>query len=206
VTRLRDLVDADDLEPGEEARLGRAHEVVLRAEPPQELTPGLRGGPPQPAALQVVEFPLLARRRVAVTFLAAAAALAAAFGGGFLLGNSKSRPASFASQTLVLMHAVAPTANAGIAARIIVAGADAVGNRPLEVSVTGLPGQPPGGYYELWLTRGGRPYLPCGAFRVHGEATTVRFTVPYSLDRYAGWVLTAVAPGGSEPGTIVMTT
>ena len=77
----------------------------------------------------------------------------------------------------------------------------------MEMTVTGLPEQPQrAAYYELWLTKNGKPTLPCGTFRVHGKTTTVRFTVPYSLKGVDGWVVTAHQPGEAEPGKVVLTT
>jgi len=87
------------------------------------------------------------------------------------------------------------------------AGQDSVGNWPMEMAVTGLPKQAArGAYYELWLTKGGKPLVPCGTFRVHGKTTTVRFSVPYELSRYDGWIVTAVRPHEADPGRVVLTT
>jgi Anti-sigma-K factor rskA len=199
------LIDPDDLEPGEEERLQRAHDLLLQAGPPPELPPALLGAPRGNDA-QIVQFPMLPRRRMAATFLAAAGVAAAAFGGGFLVGNAKSKPAAFATQKVVLMHAVERPASSRLAGQIKVAARDSVGNWPLEVAVSGLPQQSARGYYELWLTKKGKPFVPCGAFRVHGSTTTVRFTVPYKLTRYDGWVLTSVTRGSHDPGKVVLTT
>ena len=41
--------------------------------------------------------------------------------------------------------------------------------------MTGLPNQKSrGAYYELWLTKDGKPVAPCGSFRVNAKNTTVR--------------------------------
>ncbi len=45
----------------------------------------------------------------------------------------------------------------------------------------------------------------CGSFRVHGKNTTVRFTVPYDLHAYDGWIVTTQARDESPPGPIVLT-
>ena len=80
---------------------------------------------------------------------------------------------------------------------------DDVGNWPMELEVTGLPKQTErAAYYELWLTKGHKPVEPCGAFRVNGDKTTVRFTIPYDAskrrrlgrDRAAGTARTTRAP------------
>jgi hypothetical protein len=205
MTDLRDLIDPDDLEPGEEARLRQAHDLLLQAGPPPELPPGLLGGPPRNEA-QIVQFPMLPRRRAAATFLAAAGIAAVAFGAGFLTGNGSTKPEAFATEKVVLMHPVNQPATSSLAGQIKVAPEDSVGNWPLEVAVSGLPKQAPRGYYELWLTKDGKPFVPCGAFRVHGDTTTIRFTVPYNLSRYDGWVLTSVTPGAQDPGKVIMST
>ena len=51
----------------------------------------------------------------------------------------------------------------------------------------------------------GRPVAPCGTFRVHGKKTTIRFSVPYDLQRYNGWVVTAQPHDESPPGPVVLT-
>jgi hypothetical protein len=77
----------------------------------------------------------------------------------------------------------------------------------MRMTVQGLPKQQQrGAYYELWLTKNGKPAVSCGRFRVHGNATTVDLTVPYNLRAYNGWVVTADVPGGPDPGQVVLTT
>jgi len=203
---IGDLIDTDDLDPGEEARLARVHDLLLRAGPPADLPVTLSRPPGEKAGAEVLPFPSLLRRRVAVGAALAATLAAAAFGGGYLFGHAKARPAAFSAERIVPMHGTGPVRGAAEIGLVKVAPADSVGNWPLEVQVSGLPSQPSGAYYELWLTRDGRPSLPCGTFRVHGETTTVRFTVPYALGRYAGWVVTSVGAGSAEPGHVVMTT
>ncbi len=206
MTDLRDLIDADDLEPSEEERLARVHELLLVAGPPADLPAELSRPPADEPTASVIPFPAPFRRRVGVAATIAAALVAAAFGGGYLLGHAKAKPATFSAERVVPMHGTAPVKGAAAIGLVKVAHADSVGNWPLEMQVSGLPDQKAGAYYELWLTKDGKPFAPCGTFRVHGATTTVRFSVPYSLRRYDGWVVTAVAPGDSEPGRIVMTT
>jgi hypothetical protein len=201
---LRDLIDVEGIDPAEEARLRRMHELLLEAGPPAELPPELLA-PGAPPSAEILQFPSLPRRRWAAAFLVAAAFAFAAFGGGYLFGHSKAKPAKFATARLVEMHPV-KTGVAGLAV-LRVSNHDAVGNWPMEMTVTGLPEQQQRtAYYELWVTENGKPALPCGAFRVHGKTTTVRFTVPYTFKGIDGWVVTAHAPGAPEPGPIVLTT
>lgn len=203
MTDFRDLVDLEGIDPDEEARLRRVHELLVQAGPPAELPPALAtpGAPPKG---NVVQFPV--KRRPTALLLIAAAIAAAAFGGGYLAGHSKSSgPAGFASARIVQMR---PAHGSGTALAVLrVASRDAGGNWPMEMTVRGLPQQAQqGAYYELWLTRAGKPAAPCGTFRVGGGATTVRLTVPYQLRRFDGWVVTTQGPGQPEPGRVVLTT
>jgi hypothetical protein len=200
---LRDLIDVEGLDPDEERRLQRVHELLLQAGPPAELPPELTG-PSTPSA-EIVQFPLLPGRRWAVGALIAATVAVAAFGGGYLFGHSKSKPSAFAAVNVEEMHA--PQAGVAGFAVLRIAHGDSVGNWPMQITVSGLPQQRQrAAYYELWLTKHGKPVAPCGTFRVHGKTTTVRFTVPYQLKHYDGWVVTKDRPGEPEPGRVVLTT
>ena len=204
MTDFHDLIDTDDLDHDEEERLRRTHELLLEVGPPPDLPPALRRPPTEAREADVIEFPLLPRRRVAAALILAAAVSAAAFGGGYLFGHSKAKPGAFATHRIVPMHATRNGAAASVGL-VRVARRDSGGNSALEFQVTGLPKQTAGSYYELWLTAHGKPWVSCGTFRVHGRTTTVRFSVPYRLSHYSGWVVTGVTPAG-DPGQTVMTT
>jgi len=211
MTDFHDLIDTDDLSFDEEERLKRMHELLLKVGPPADLPSTLLRAPSEAPndsreAAEIVPFPSRAGGRgVRVALLLAAALAAAAFGGGYLFGHSKS-PNTFASARLVPMHAIAGGQDVSAVGLVKVGHIDSGGNWPLQVHVSGLPKQPTGDYYELWLTKNGKPYQSCGTFRIQGRSTTVRFTVPYTLSHYSGWVVTSVAPGGDEPGQTLMTT
>ena len=65
------------------------------------------------------------------------------------------------------------------------------GNWPMNVLVRGLePSRDRSDYYELWLTKDGKPVESCGRFTVHPGVTTVSLSVPYGLRNYDGWVVT----------------
>jgi hypothetical protein len=97
--------------------------------------------------------------------------------------------------------------SSGRLAVIKIGSADAAGNWPMLVQVTGLPKQAnPAAYYELWLTRNGKPIAPCGGFRVHGDTTTIHLTVPYSLGKFDGWVVTEQPASDRGIGSVVLTT
>lgn len=200
MSEFEDIVEIEGLEPEEEARLRRVHELLLAAGPPPDLPAGLER-PADPHTAQPPEVPLLFRRRRAVGAVALLAAALAAFGGGYLAGHSHAKQAAFVSRHDVPMHG-----SAGRFAVIHLGAADSVGNWPMLVDVSGLPQQPARrAYYELWLTKNGKPVVPCGSFRVHGQTTSVRLSVPYSLRGFDGWVVTAQANDRSI-GPVVLTT
>src|SRR5436309_2180207 len=158
---FRDLVNTEGLAPEEEARLRRVHELLVRAGPPPDLPPSLERTPEADEA-EIVQFPLLPRRRWAVAALVAASLIVIAFGGGYLIGHSNGGPSAFPVKKVVPMHG---TSNGNSQGFIKISARDAVGNWPMELVVSGLPAQPQRqGYYELWLTKGHKPTELCGAF------------------------------------------
>ncbi len=163
-----------DLSPAERERLRRVHDLLVAAGPPPEM-PQLLASPPLRA---------LPRRRVAALLLAAALALGA-FGGGWLLGAKNDE---FDVRRAVPMRA---TANAPNASALFELGyPDDDGNWPMLVTVRGLKPLPDGGYYELLLTKDGRPVAVCGSFKVKSQgATTVRLGASYELSDFDGWVV-----------------
>jgi hypothetical protein len=201
LTDFDDLIDTTDLSPEEEARLRRAHDLLVQAGPPPDLPPALEAPPTEPADAEILQFPLLPRRRWALAAVAAATLVLVGFGGGYLLGHSKSKPAAFKTDRVVSMH------GRGEALMLLrIARPDSVGNWPMEAQVSGLPTQAArGAYYELWLTKDGKVIAPCGTFRVHGKTTTVRFTVPYNFRSYDGWIVTAQPHDDAPPGPVVLT-
>jgi hypothetical protein len=197
---FRDLIDADGLDPEEEARLRHVHDLLVQAGPPPDLPPALEQAPDEQEA-EIVQFPLLPRRRWAVAAVAAATLALLAFGGGYLTGHSKGRT-SFDTSRVVPMHGQGEEL-----ALLRVAKPDSAGNWPMQLEVTGLPQQADqNAYYELWLTKNGKPAEPCGTFRVHAKTTRVRFTVPYSFDGVDGWVITKQTHGAARPGPVVLST
>jgi hypothetical protein len=195
-----DLVDAAGLSPDEEGRLRRVHDLLIEAGPPPDLPPALEHGPEAPPEGEIAQFPLLPRRRLAVSVVLAAALAAAAFGVGFLVGDQK-QSNDFASAIVVPM-----TGPHGAVASIRLPKDHDSENWPMELIVSGLPKQPEGAYYTLYLTRGGKPIAPCGFFRVNGKTTTVHLNAPYQLRKFDGWVVTYQPKGVHTPGRVVMTT
>ncbi len=118
----------------------------------------------------------------------AAGLVAAAFGVGFLVGDRGSGEFPHRGSPIA-MHPLAQGSTAK--ASILIGDRDAVGNWPLLVHVIGLKPLPKGKWYELYLTRKGKPAAYCGAFAVNKTGrTTVHLSVPYRLKGFDGWIVT----------------
>jgi hypothetical protein len=177
---LRELV-GDDVSPDELERLGRVHELLVRAGPPPEL-PGELAAAPEPEAT-VAMLPKRHWRPLAA--LAAALALAA-FGVGWLAASAgDSGGESFPSIDFRVPMAGTPAAPNAVAS-IAVAERDEAGNWPLAMTIRNLP---PNASYELWLTKKGKLAALCGPFRSHGDSVAY-LNAPYRLRQYDGWVVT----------------
>lgn len=193
---FRDLV-GNDLSPEERERLERVHELLVAAGPPPELPPGLVEVPSGAVAAPT----WLPRRRIGAVLSLAAAITVVAFLGGYVAGYNKH---TFHATRQIPMHgtAAAPRANGSIK----LGSADHGGNIPMKVTVRGLPRLPERGYYELFLTKHGKPIVRCGGFNVEAGTTTVEFTVPYALGHFDGWVVTRWKRGKDTPGPVLLTT
>jgi hypothetical protein len=201
VSQFDDLVDREGLSPQDESRLRRVHDLLVLAGPPPDLPPALAHPPTTPAEAEVVQFPLLPRRRWPMVAVAAATLVVLAFGGGYLIGHGKTKATAFATKRVVPMH------GSNALALLRVAPRDAAGNWPMELEVNNLPTQKDrGDYYELWLTRNGKATVPCGSFRVNARTTTVRLSVPYDFKRFQGWVITKQTATHHTPGPVLLST
>jgi len=200
---FRDLV-GDEGGPEEVDRLRRVHDLLVAAGPPPELSPAV-ANPPEVAKSRVFEFK---RRRPTTLIALGVTAAAAAFLIGYAIGNQHNNGFS-AQGSPIPMHGVGHA----IAARadIKIGSHDSGGNYPLEMTVQGLPRVPAGGWYELLLSKNGRPTLSCGDFAVDGTRTTFRLSVPYDLTdlrahrTFDGWVVVKHTPG-QHTAPIVMST
>jgi hypothetical protein len=192
---FNDLV-GNDLSPEERARLERVHELLVSAGPPPELTPALA----DPSNAEP-EAPVILPRRRAGAILALAATIALlAFLGGFLAGQ---RGQGFSTVESVSMHGTGPGRSAS--ATIEIGKLDNSGNWPLRVVVRNLKPLPRNAYYEMYLTRHGKPVATCGTFVVSRDTSTVRLNAPYDLRRFDGWIVTREVPkSGTHP--VVLTT
>jgi hypothetical protein len=195
-----DMVDREGLAAAEEARLRRVHELLVQAGPPPDLPPALEHPPTAPAEAELVQFPLLPRRRWTLAAVAAVALVVLAFGGGYLVGHAKTKATTFETKRVVPMHGGNALALLKVSTR------DSAGNWPMLLEVNNLPTQQNGLYYELWLSRNGKPIAPCGSFRVNARTTTVRLSVPYDFKRFDGWVVTKQDASDRAPGPVVLST
>jgi hypothetical protein len=177
--RFDDLV-GDIEDPAERERLRRVHQLLLSVDPPPEVSSALH----RPPASEPVR--LLPRRRRTTLALIAAALAAASFGAGWL---ASARTGDDEAVRVIPM-AGTPAA-AGASGSIELLPDDESGNWPMNLRISGLtPSRDRSDWYELWLTKDGKPVDPCGRFTVHAGLTTVVLSVPYGLRQYDGWVVT----------------
>lgn len=180
---LRDLV-GDDVPRDELERLGRVHELLVRAGPPPELPGELVEAPETDATVA-----LLPKRHWRPLAALAAALALAAFGTGWLAASARdSGGETFPAIDFRVPMQGTPAAPVAVAS-LAVGERDEAGNWPMAMTVRGLPQLPEGRHYELWLTRDGKTVASCGRFRT--EANTVAYlNAPYRLRSYDGWVVT----------------
>jgi len=196
--------DFDDLVgkevPDEErARLLRAHRLLVEAGPPPELSPEL-DSVPWPEESQM---PLLKPKQRRPLLLAAA--IATALGIGFVLGQATG-PSSSSMQTVRVVKLAGTELDSDARATLELGKADASGNWPMILHARGLQQLPEGGYYDLYLTKGGKPVVLCGTFNVKGDEIIVHFSAAYDLSHFDkdGWVITRQRPQNHEPTEVVL--
>jgi len=192
---LRDLI-GEDLPSDELERLRGVHELLLQVGPPPELSPAL-AEPTRPSA----RVSAIGRRRWGVLALAASLVIAALVG-GYVVGYER---ASLDVDYTVEMRGTSAAPNAR--ASLVVGEIDAAGNWPMEMKVRGLAELPQDGFYELFLTKNGRPAVSCGRFRVHAGTTTVPLNAPYRFKEFdrGGWVVLAESPGVKRAPVVLRT-
>jgi hypothetical protein len=115
---------------------------------------------------------------------------------GYVVGAGSGFQADFTRP----MHGVGTTASASAVIRVGDEGAS--NNRPLLMSVRSLPPLHKG-WYELYLTKKGKPVVPCGIFQTGpAGAAHVTMNAPADLAEYDGWIVTAVVHGQSGPALL----
>jgi hypothetical protein len=201
MTRTPDFDDlvGKDVPDEERARLLRAHRLLVEAGPPPELSPEL-DSVPWPDESQM---PLLRPRQRHPLLLAAA--VATAIGIGFVLGQSTG-PSSSSMQTVRVVKLAGTNLDSDARGTLELGKADAHGNWPMILHTRGLQQLPEGGYYDLYLTKGGKPVVLCGTFNVKGGEVIVRLSAAYDLSHFDknGWVITRQLADNHEPTQIVL--
>jgi hypothetical protein len=184
------LVGGDVPEP-ELSELRRVDEL-LRATPPPPEVPGSLTA----AVLAIPgRRPFSQRRRLLAGVALAAALAAATFGIGTWVGGGSE---GFQPVEKITLSATTQAPGAGM--EIAVFPVDGAGNWPMLGDAWGLEPLGAGGYYEVWLTRDGKPVASCGKFVVDaaGVAHEVWLNAPYKLKGFDRWVVTAHVPGRGE--------
>ena len=200
MTRVPDFDELVGTEvPAEERELlKRAHELLVEAGPPPELSPALESAPRVEDSPPRFRRPRLGRRLVVL-----AATIATAVAVGFMVGHA-TNPNSIETERVVKLAGTSLRPNAS--ATLELGKNDGHGNWPMVLRVKGLQELPSGGYYDLYLTRGGKPVVLCGTFNVGRGQTVIRLTAAYNLSHFDsnGWVITRQLPGHHEPTDIVL--
>jgi len=201
MTRAPDFDDlvGKDMPDEERARLLRAHQLLVEAGPPPELSPELDSVPwPEDS-----QMPLLKPRQSRPLLLAAA--VLTALGIGFLFGQSTG-PSKSSMQTERVVKLAGTPLDSNARATLELGKADADGNWPMILTVRGLEKLPEGGYYDLYLTKNGKPVVLCGTFNVTGAEVSVHFSAAYDLQHFDknGWVVTRQGPKNHEPTEVVL--
>ena len=189
-----DLVGTDVPED-ERKRLRRAHQLLLEAGPPPELSPEMESVPWPDDALQ----PIFGRRRErrGRRPVLLAAAIATALVVGLLLGQATGSNSTSIDAARTVQLSGTSLAS-GSSASLELGNPSKSGNWPMVLHVRGLPKLSRGGYYDLYLTKGGMPLVSCGTFNAQGE-TVVRMSAAYNLDRFDknGWVIVKKTPANN---------
>jgi hypothetical protein len=194
-----------DLPEAERERLRHAHELLVQAGPPPELSPELEKVPWPEDALA----PLWGKRKEKVPLTRRPLFLAAGFATAVVIGivigqGSGASPNSIDAQRSVELRGTALDRDA--IGTLQLGKRDEDGNWPMVLRVKGLNDLPEGGYYDLYLTRDGEPRVLCGTFDVNDGEVVVRLSAAYDLSRFDrnGWVVTRQPPGHHEPDQIVL--
>jgi hypothetical protein len=183
----------------ERKRLREAHELLLRAGPPPELTPRLKAGPNLGVVRPQQERRRLVKRR-AMLLLAAALSIVAVFAAGYAVADHRGGGGSAVPPWTLALKG---TSHAPHARATLEVWHPQGGNWPMTLSVVGLPKH---ARYEVYLVRDGKPWGSCGTFRIAGSSgpLTLRLVAPYSLRKGDSWVVARQVPGGGEPGKTVL--
>jgi hypothetical protein len=199
-----DLV-GNDLSPAERDRLRGVHDLLVAAGPAPELTPELESvqWPEEALAPLGLTRRAGARKHSRLVLVAAALTLAAA---AFLIGQATStNSSSMDVREVVKLQGTALDRDA--LATLELGNPDLQGNWPMILHATGLSSLPRAGYYDLYLTRKGKPVALCATFNVNRQGeVNIRFSAAYQLDHFdrQGWVVTRQIPPNHKPTDVVL--
>jgi len=185
----------------ERAKLREAHDLLLRAGPPPELTPKLKAGP-NPGVARMQHRRRAVKRR-SLVLLAAALSVAVVFFAGYGVASHRGGSSSAGGTATTIQ--LKGTASAPDAQATLDVWQERDGNWPMTLSVKGLPKLPEHTYYEVYLVRDGRPWGSCGSFVVSNpsQALQLHLNAPYKLQKGDSWVVTRQT-AGAEPGKTVL--
>jgi hypothetical protein len=199
-----DLV-GNDLSQAERDRLRGVHDLLVAAGPPPELTPELESVQWPEEALAPLGLTRRAGKRKHSRLILVAATLTIAVA-AFLLGQA-TRTNSSSMDVREVVKLQGTTLDRDALATLELGNPDLQGNWPMILHATGLQSLPKAGYYDLYLTRKGKPVALCATFNVtrRGEVN-IRFSAAYQLDHFDrhGWVVTRQIPPNHEPTEIVL--
>jgi hypothetical protein len=196
-----EMVGGGDLPEEERERLRRTHELLVQAGPPPELGPEMEAVPWPEEALMPLGLTRRAGKKRSPLLLAATVATAGLL--GFVIGQASSSSSTSLDAARVVRLEGTELAPQG-RGTLEIGEKDSHGNWPMVLHVTGLRSLPPGGYYDLFLSREGKPIALCGTFNVRRGETIVRMNAAYELKKFEGWVVTRQQPGEHEPKDIVL--
>jgi hypothetical protein len=189
-----------DVPAEERDRLRRAHELLVQAGPPAELSPELEAVPWPDESQSPLVVSQKPRRRLLI-----AAAIATFVAVGFVIGQATT-PSSTSLDVERVVRLAGTDLDSNASADLELGKPDADGNWPMVLRVRGLDRLAKGGYYDLYLTKGGKPVVLCGTFNVTAGVADIRMNAAYDLSHFDrnGWVVTRQPPGHHEPDQIVL--
>jgi hypothetical protein len=199
VPNFDDLV-GQEVPTDERERLRQAHDLLVQAGPPPELSPEQEAVPWPEESQRPARKPMQHRKLLLAAALATAAVL------GFVLGQSSGPSSSSAFDSVRVVTLAGTSLDRNAHGTLALGKADQGGNWPMLLHATGLRQLPEGGYYDLYLTKGGKPVVLCGSFNVRDGEAIVRFSAAYDLSHFDrdGWVITRQLPSNHQPTEIVL--
>jgi hypothetical protein len=201
-----DQLLGEDVTVEERDRLRHVHDLLVQAGPPPELSPELESVQWPDEALSPLTLrgrPRKERKRSPLLVAAAIATLAVA---AFLFGQATGSRSASPIDVQRVVHMAGTSLEPDAIGTLELGSADRQGNWPMILHVTGLRQLPNDGYYDLYLSRAGKPIALCGSFNVVRGDVAVRMSAAYTLDKFDGWVVTRQVPPNHEPKFVVMRT